>query len=121
MTTHPASSFGDLADIITDFGNMISISIVDLNNKFTGLENRFTGLDNKFTGLEDRFTELDSKFTGLEAGQKRLEAGLTAVGTDVTKIKIEQHETNRRLGNVENEILAIHSDIKELYDRTPRA
>lgn len=107
--TNQATSFADLGTIITDFGNMISQHIVDLNNKFDGLENRFTGLENRFDGLE-------SKFDGLSESQKRLEASVAVIGGDITALRIGQQETNWRLSNVEDELTANHSDIKEIYD-----
>ena len=76
-----------------------------------------TSIDERFNQVDERFNQVDARFNQVDEHFKQVDSRLSAIEIDVQDIRNEQRSMRQWLENIDNSVLGINSDIKEIYDR----
>ena len=89
MTTKSDTDISDIASMIGDLATMI--------------DERFEQVDKHFEQVDERFEQVDKRFDSMEK--------------DIRDILAEQRKLREWIESIDNRVMGIESDIKEIYDR----
>ena len=96
MTTKSDTDISDIASMIGDLATMI-------DERFEQVDKHFEQVDKHFEQVDERFEQVDKRFDSMEK--------------DIRDILAEQRKLREWIESIDNRVMGIESDIKEIYDR----
>lgn len=93
----------DLSEVISDFAKQVDKRFNEVDARFEQVDARFGQVDARFEQVDARFDKMDRRFDGIDL--------------EIRKIHAEQTEMRQWMEHIDNRLMGVESDIKEIYDR----
>lgn len=88
-----------------------------MDKRFDQVDARFEQIDRRFEQVDARFEQIDARFEGTDQRLDGIDRRLDGIDLEIRKIHTEQVEMREWMERIDNHLLGVESDIKEIYDR----
>lgn len=100
----------DLSEVISDFAKQV-------DKRFNEVDARFEQVDARFEQVDARFGQVDARFEQVDARFDKMDRRFDGIDLEIRKIHAEQTEMRQWMEHIDNRLMGVESDIKEIYDR----
>lgn len=104
------STTDDVLNVISDLATLVSEQFDNVNEQFVKVNEQFVKVNEQFVKVNERFDEVNARLDGHDRRLDRIEDELRSLTTS-------QREMRQWIERVDNRLLGVESDIKEIYDR----
>ncbi len=102
-----------IADVLEAVDNLA----VSTGQQFISIDKRFDQVDKRFEQVDKRFDQVDKRFEQVDKRFENIEGKLGQIDGRLFRLEKGQTELIEKVDRIEGQIIAITSDIREIYDR----